>query len=81
MKFRDEQEELDYLELRHLNTRAKRSVPKEEKKPEDKPEIHVHVAMPEIKEKVEEPKSPKKWIFKHRYDIHGRISETIATAE
>lgn len=72
------QAELDNLEARHLNMRAKRTAkpeaPKESPKPD--PEIHVHVDMPEVK-----PTSPKKWVFKHKYDVHNKLIETTATCE
>ncbi len=81
MKYNDEQEELDHLEYRYLNTRAKRTAkPKEVEPPKEtkaEPEIHVHVDMPEVK-----PCSPKKWVFKHKYDnFTGRLIETTATCE
>ncbi len=79
------QDELNRLELRHLTSRAKNAKPKEERAivvpvPDtEKPEIHVHVDMPEVKK--EETKSPKKWTFRHKYDIHGKLTETMATCE
>lgn len=78
-----EEDEFDVLEYRLLNTRAKRTTtPKAESKPEEKPEIHVHVAMPEVKEKsAPKSESPRKWRFTHKYDQHNKLVETIATAE
>ncbi len=79
MLSREHQQELDNLEARYLQTRKNRSA-KPEPKPEPvkapDPEIHVHVDMPEVK-----PTSPKKWVFKHKYDIHGKLTETTATCE
>ena len=87
-----EKDEYDMLEYRYLNTRAKRGgAPKVEKKPdvetkaEEKPEIHVHVQMPEVKaeEKKDAPptESPRRWKFTHKYDKYNKLTETVAEAQ
>ena len=83
-----EKDEYDMLEYRYLNTRAKRgSAPKVEKKAdvetkaEDKPEIHVHVAMPEVKDaQAPSQLTPKRWKFTHKYDQYNKLTETVAEA-
>ena len=80
-QFKSPREELDYLTYKDLSSRAARaSTPKA---PEPKPEIHVHVDMPEVKEEPKEcaPQSPRRWKFKHKYDQYNKLIETIATAE
>ncbi len=83
-----EEDELDILEYRFLNTRAKHTAKLETKaapaKCDEKPEIHVHVALPEAKETpAASPKSesPRRWKFTHKYDRYNKLIETIAEAE
>jgi len=49
------------------------------------PVVNVTVEAPEapVPVKVESPipVAPKKWMFKHKYDLHGHLTETTATAE
>lgn len=89
---RSQKEELDNLEYRYLQTRsraAKRPAPPKEVIPQKtevtvEPEIHVHIDMPEAKEapKVEPAKcAPRKWVFKHKYDVYNKLVETTATCE
>jgi len=89
---KDDKAEFDMLEYRFLNSRAARAStrtkpePKEEKA-QEKPEIHVHIDMPEHKmDALEKPEvvkveSPRVWKFKHKYDVYNKLIETIATAE
>ena len=83
-----EKDEFEMLEYRLLNTRAKRTAfPESETKPvlktakEEKPEIHVHVAMPEVKDAPKTADAPRRWKFTHRYDVHNKLTETIAEAQ
>jgi len=77
-KFKSPREELDYLTYKDLSSRAARSATP--KAPAPAPEIHVHVDMPEVKE-APKVQSPRIWRFTHKYDRHGRLTETTATAE
>lgn len=88
----NEKEELERLEYRYLHTRAARSASRKgaavkpaapapaPAKPDEKPEIHVHVALPEVKD-APKCETPRKWKFTHRYDQYNKLIETTATAE
>ena len=84
MKYRSPREELDYLTYKDLSSRAARkSAPAApaQAPAEDKPEIHVHVAMPEVKDTpAPSQPTPKRWKFTHKYDVHNKLTETIAVA-
>ena len=89
-----EQKIYDRLQLRHLQSRhAKSGVVQPAPKPdtqikdltaavvkalETKPEINVTVEAPP---EATEPAASKRWTFKHKYDHHGNLTETIATAD
>jgi len=78
---KDEKAEFDELEYRYLSTRAAKAGARKAPAPvEPKPEIHVHVDMPEAKE-APIVQSPRRWKFTHKYDRNNRLTETIATAE
>lgn len=78
---KDEQAELDRLEKRYQKSLAAKV-----KEPEAKPEIHVHVDLPEItttqQARTPEPcvVAPRKWVFEHKYDEYGKLVKTTATA-
>lgn len=40
----------------------------------------VNVAVPEIKIPAPQHHAPRKWIFTHRYDQQGNLTQTIAKA-
>lgn len=90
MLTRSQQQELDRLESRHRKTQSRTAVRRlaaAAPAPVKPPEVHVHVTMPEQKtppvtksDPVIVP-GPKKWVFDHRYDEHGRLVKTTATAQ
>ena len=49
---------------------------------EDRPEPPVvNVTVAEPKKSDSPPTSPRRWVFKHKYDYHGNLTETTATAD
>jgi len=85
-----QREQLDRLELRHLRARAARTASRNPSpapsKPAEPPVINVTVQAPEqaapvIKVENKGADSPRRWVFKHRYDDYGKLVETTATAQ
>lgn len=88
MLTRNQQQELDRLESRHRKTQSRTAVRRlaTVAAPAKAPDVHVHVTMPEQKTPpVTKPDpviipGPRKWVFEHRYDEHGKLTKTTATA-
>lgn len=82
---RGQRQELDRLEARYRKTKGRTAVRRPE--PVKQPDIHVHVTTPEQNTPpITKPDpiimpSPRKWLFEHRYDEHGRLVKTTATAQ